>query len=130
MRVWALGAVLFLLPLSALAGVSPQIVSGDVNGDGIADALDLDDLATEVFDGDPEAADAAGLGAFEGDPGGDANVDGRITAADFVATVLIVGTEPIWQTLAPLPAPRQEVGVAALGDLVYVVADSPHKRAI
>lgn len=60
-------------------------VRGDVNADSVLSPADREFLAAEIFDGDGDGIGLVSGGAFRGGPGADANQDGRVTAADFVA---------------------------------------------
>jgi hypothetical protein len=65
-----------------------EVLLGDVDGDGTVNAMDLQGLVFELFDGDGDAVAFAGSGTYAATPGADANVDDRVTAADLSAIVL------------------------------------------
>jgi cysteine-rich repeat protein len=76
---------------SADCRLEGDVLRGDVNGDFVVNDEDLDFLITEIFDGDGDAvADVSG-GSFRGTPGADTNDDERITAADMVGLIQILG---------------------------------------
>ena len=61
------------------------IVSGDATGEGDVDEADLPRLIAELYDGDGTDAMSCGGGAASSAPGADANLDGRLDAADLIA---------------------------------------------
>lgn len=60
------------------------VIPGDANGDGTVDERDADELIGEIFDGDGDAAAAAGGGLIASHPGVDRNRDGLVSAADLL----------------------------------------------
>ena len=113
---------IFLLWLIAMERVTAHaaIPGGDADADGVVSPDDLDALASELFDGDGDAAAEVTGGAFAGGPGADGNDDGRVTVADFTLMPNFL-MAPFWQALRDLPAARQETGTAALDGRVYVL---------
>jgi hypothetical protein len=65
----------------------PPIVPGDANGDGELTAADVDQLVSEIFDGDGEEALSCGAPPILSAAGADANGDGVIGAADLTPGV-------------------------------------------
>lgn len=59
-------------------------IPGDANGDGHVDENDTAEMIGEMFDGDGDAAAAAGGGLIASHPGVDRNGDGLVTAADLL----------------------------------------------
>ena len=66
---------------------TPPIVAGDATGEGDIDEADLPRLIEELYDGDGTDAMSCGGGAVFSAPGADANVDGRIDAADLIGAI-------------------------------------------
>ena len=73
-------------PARATATASPVVpLPGDLDGDGSITAADSTWLAAEIYDGDGDATAAVGGGHVASSAAADANDDGRVTAADFLA---------------------------------------------
>ena len=66
---------------------APPILAGDATGEGDVDEADLTRLTAEIYDGDGTDAMSCGGGAVLSAPGADANLDGRINAADIVGAI-------------------------------------------
>lgn len=109
-------ALLLLCPTLAAAAVR----SGDANGDLERTAEDVELVITELFDGDSNRTLDLAAGAVAAANGADANDDGRVDAADLALLPALLRA-PLWTERAPLPEPRQEVGVAECDGAVYVV---------
>jgi N-acetylneuraminic acid mutarotase len=99
-----------MLPALLLATALLTTCGGDCDGNDTVDAADLTQAVTALFT--PGACTAAD---------GDAN--GAVTAAELLQVLLAVdGACSEWTDLPPLPrGARQEVGVAALDQQVYVI---------
>jgi hypothetical protein len=69
--------------VAELAG--PAIVAGDASGDGLLTPADVDQLISEIFDGDGDAALSCGAPPIMSFAGADANADGLIGAADLTS---------------------------------------------
>jgi len=113
-RLGALVAVLSCMASIALAGASPCRCPGDCDFDC---ELGNDDLTSAIAAVFAAAALPDCLAA-------DVDADGRVTAADLVALAAARVDPPggCWRRLQSLPGgPRQEVGVAALGAVIYVI---------
>jgi photosystem II stability/assembly factor-like uncharacterized protein len=82
---FAVSAPRMLLATAVPSGDPPR--PGDANGDRSVDSRDLEDNTTELFDGDGVDAQSCGGGAAACTMGADANRDGRISAADLIATL-------------------------------------------
>ncbi len=66
---------------------------GDVNGDGVLDAADVQSMILELNDGDGTDVAQVAAGSFAGNASMDLNGDGQITSADLAELVnLIFGT--------------------------------------
>jgi hypothetical protein len=74
------------LSITTLSG--PPIEAGDASGEGDVDADDLEQLVSELFDGDGIDAFSCGGGTVASAAGVDANGDGLVTAADLIATLM------------------------------------------
>jgi DNA-binding beta-propeller fold protein YncE len=68
---------------------TPGALPGDVDGNGVVNATDVDLLVAEIFEGTPVAQ--VGDVDIASRSGADANGDLRVTAADVVATVQLIG---------------------------------------
>jgi hypothetical protein len=64
-----------------------NVISGDVNGDGRLNEVDLQLVAAELFDGDGDSSVEVPRGYVALDTRADANQDGRINSADLVMVV-------------------------------------------
>ena len=60
----------------------PPIIAGDASGDGQLTSQDVDQLVSEIFDGDGEEALSCAAPLIFSSAGADANADGVIGAAD------------------------------------------------
>ena len=67
----------------------PPIVPGDASGDGELTAGDVDQLVSEIFDGDGEDALSCGAPPIFSAAGADGNADGLIGASDLTAATRI-----------------------------------------
>jgi len=76
---------------SADCQLEGPILLGDVNRDSILSPADREFLVNEIFDDDGDGVGRVSGGTFFGGPGADANQDGVITAADFVAIAELLG---------------------------------------
>jgi hypothetical protein len=90
-----LGAFITILALVATASADNgdpiyPFTPGNCNGDQWINAADLTAISLEIFDGDGNQPWAAFAGTFQGTTGCDANIDGKIDAADMTCAVLIV----------------------------------------
>jgi hypothetical protein len=77
------------ITIGIAATTGPPIVLGDASGDGELTAADVDQLVSEIFDGDGDAALSCGAPPILSAAGADGNGDGMVSAAD-----LTVASEP------------------------------------
>jgi hypothetical protein len=78
-----------LSPASTATATAVAALPGDVDGNRVVNAADLRLLIDELFDGDGDRVGDVGGGAFHSTAAADVNGDGRVTAADLAALLLL-----------------------------------------
>jgi glucose/arabinose dehydrogenase len=79
---------IFFATAGAIWRLHPPAI-GDVDGDGALTERDLEGLAHELVDGDPDELLAIHGGSFAASWGADVNRDGRVNSSDLVAWVIL-----------------------------------------
>ncbi len=112
-------AIIFLVvatvPVAGLQQVGRSVCPGDCDGDGVVRGEEIERVVASLFSREAPCPSVGDVPAV-------AEVVAAVSSAVLAAPVCATGLQPRWEALPPLAGgPRQEVGVAALDGVVYVI---------